>query len=161
MTGILQLEDLNLSNNKIKSVRIPSNPSVLSKLKNLDLSMNDISCSPINLGRLKSLKVVDLNHNHLKEMPDDLTNGFAPAMKSVATSKRRQERRDHQRTTKGHYHRGLRGDPRRIVSEGPDYGSSDHSGKSSARRSRRSIGFGEPSRFTQTTVSNDDNSEHR
>ena len=158
---MLQLEDLNLSNNKIKSVRIPSNPSVLGKLKNLDLSMNDISSSPSNLGRLKSLRMVDLNHNQLKEMPDDLTNGFAPAMKSAATSKSRQESRDRQRTAKGNYRRGPRRDPRRVVSEGPDYGSSDHSGKSSARISRRSIGFGEPSRFTQTTVSNDDNSEHR
>ena len=160
MTGILQLEDLNLSNNKIKSVRIPPNPSVLGKLKNLDLSMNEISSSPSNLGRLKSLKMVDLNHNHIKEMPDDLTNGFAPVMKSAAASKR-QGNRDRPRTTKGNHNRGLRGDPRRIVSEGPDYGSSDHSGKSNSRISRRSIGHGEQSRFTQTTVSYDDNSDHR
>mmetsp|Transcript_3191 Transcript_3191/g.7323 ORF Transcript_3191/g.7323 Transcript_3191/m.7323 type:complete len:1274 (+) Transcript_3191:449-4270(+) len=158
LTGIFQLEDLNLSNNKIKSVRIPSNPRVLGKLKNLDLSMNEISSSPSNLGRLKSLRMVDLNHNHIKEMPDDLTNGFAPAIKSAATSKR-QEKRDRPRT-KGNHRRGLRGDPRRIVSEGPDYGSSDHSGKSNARITRRSIGFLEPSRFTQTTVSCDDNSDH-
>mmetsp|Transcript_3189 Transcript_3189/g.7312 ORF Transcript_3189/g.7312 Transcript_3189/m.7312 type:complete len:123 (+) Transcript_3189:4021-4389(+) len=120
--------------------------------------MNEISSSPSNLGRLKSLRMVDLNHNHIKEMPDDLTNGFAPAIKSAATSKR-QEKRDRPRT-KGNHRRGLRGDPRRIVSEGPDYGSSDHSGKSNARITRRSIGFLEPSRFTQTTVSCDDNSDH-
>lgn len=160
--GLLQLEDLNLSNNKIKSVRIPSNPLVLAKLKNLDLSMNEIATSPSNLSRLKSLRVVDLNHNAITEMPADLSNGFAPALKSAAyNSHKRRDKAAAQRSggapAKGSRRKGLPGDPRVVMSEGPDYGTRDTPGTGSSRPSRR----GPFSHVTQTTVSYDENSDHQ
>ena len=168
LTGLLQLEDLNLSDNKIKSVKIPSNPQILNKLKNLDLSMNEISTSPCNLGRLQSLRVVDLNNNIITEMPTDLTSGFAPALKSASRPSSTSNNRDKikqrgQAPTKLSRQRGLPGDPRVIMSDGLDFGSRDSANNSARGSSRRWTGSLKVpiSHTTQATVSYvDDTSEH-
>jgi len=72
LSGLLDLEELNLSCNKLKKIKIPSNPEVLKKLKTLDLSMNEIKRVPKELGRLTALKCLDVQQNPVAEVPDNL-----------------------------------------------------------------------------------------
>ncbi len=74
--GLLNLEELNLSDNKLNSVRIPSFPEVLGKLRTLDLSMNELTSLPKEILRLSSLKVLDVQFNAIDEVPEKVVTSM-------------------------------------------------------------------------------------
>ena len=65
--GLLELEELNLSGNKLKMVKVSSNPLILKKLKRLDLSSNELTSFPTALTRFDGLKSLDINCNNIPD----------------------------------------------------------------------------------------------
>jgi hypothetical protein len=55
--------------NKVAAIVVPSDPSVLSKLENLNLGYNDLAYLPDELDQLKSLKSLKLMNNFLEKVP--------------------------------------------------------------------------------------------
>jgi Leucine-rich repeat (LRR) protein len=76
LLGLLNLEELNLSCNRLKTVRIPSKPEVLASLRTLDLSMNELTSLPKELSRLTSLKVLDVQFNAIDEVPENVMSSM-------------------------------------------------------------------------------------
>lgn len=76
LLGLLSLEELNLSDNKLKTFRIPSMPEILGKLKTLDLSMNELTSLPNELSRLRTLKVLDVQFNAIDEVPKNVVSSM-------------------------------------------------------------------------------------
>lgn len=65
LLGLLVLEELNLSGNKLTEVKLSTNPYIFRKLKTLDLSSNELTHFPSGLNRLKALKFLDLQCNNI------------------------------------------------------------------------------------------------
>lgn len=65
LLGVLELEELNLSGNKLTKVKVSANPNILRKLKRLDLSSNELTFSPISLNRFRTLTSLDLQCNNI------------------------------------------------------------------------------------------------
>ena len=69
--GIIQnLEVLNLSNNQVS--QLPSNIGELKNLKVLNLSNNQVSQLPSNIGELKNLEVLNLSNNQVSQLPSTI-----------------------------------------------------------------------------------------
>ncbi len=67
-----KLQSLNLSNNQLTSV--PKELGNLSKLKTLILSVNNLPSIPKELGNLSKLTHLELHHNRLTSIPKELGN---------------------------------------------------------------------------------------
>ena len=65
LLGLLELEELNLSGNKLSKVKVSANPRILKKLKRLDLSSNELKRFPTCLNRFTALKSLDLKCNNI------------------------------------------------------------------------------------------------
>ncbi len=66
LLGLLGLEELNLSGNKLTKVQVSTNPLILKKLRRLDLSSNELTSFPTCLNRFTALKTLDLNCNNIR-----------------------------------------------------------------------------------------------
>lgn len=66
LLGLLELEELNLSGNKLTKVQVSTNPLILRKLRSLDLSSNELTSFPTSLNRFTALKTLDLNFNNIR-----------------------------------------------------------------------------------------------
>jgi len=66
LVGLLGLEELNLSGNKLTKVQVSTNPIILKKLRRLDLSSNELTSFPTCLNRFTALKTLDLNCNNIR-----------------------------------------------------------------------------------------------
>jgi Leucine-rich repeat (LRR) protein len=73
VTGLTDLEVLNISNNKISGA-LPSQMQKLQKLKVLSASNNLMTGVPAEIGQLKNLEVLDLSNNQLTGLPNELAN---------------------------------------------------------------------------------------
>lgn len=67
LLGLLELEELNLSGNKITKIRVSANPQILRKLKRLDLSSNELISFPTDLNNFTALKSLDLQSNEIDD----------------------------------------------------------------------------------------------
>lgn len=65
LLGLLELEELNLSGNKLAKVNISANTKIMTKLRRLDLSSNELTSFPTDLNRFKALKYVDIKCNNI------------------------------------------------------------------------------------------------
>ena len=67
LLGLLELEELNLSGNKLTKIQVSANPQILRKLKRLDLSSNELISFPTDLNRFTALKSLDLQCNDIDD----------------------------------------------------------------------------------------------
>jgi len=65
LLGLLELQELNLSDNKLTKVEVSPNPDIFRKLKRLDLSSNELTSFPCSLDRFAALIWLDLRCNYI------------------------------------------------------------------------------------------------